>query len=749
MSYGQQKAEPTEKARYYIDWFNKMMTSRSGASGFRKSDERMYFADVDDNRSQFTNKQLKFIEKKYDIPISTKIAYPIIEQMLSFLTGAKPYPRLIAPNDAGGDFSKTYEKAHNGVWYESKSNLELTQALRDMLVTGSGYMHVRRNHFYGETTFNVRHEYLPWTDFFVDPASRKPDLSDAEMMCIATLMTKSRAEKEFGIKLTDDDCIGVGNLGIPAVEEDIVVPWITQTGGKGKAYDHTRYVWVRRFYEKKEANVYVNENGVVSDKRPVPTEAPNPRLTPLREEIATLEQELAAVEASTQALNQEVAAVEQSFTGSATPQQQMQPMMQGRAETQSSNAQRIQLKAQLQKLQIELAATPKTVPAYIFIPFESTEETIAYEVRKAKHKKIKNVLMVGDTVHEDVFMPIDEYPIIHFCFSHMRRPDKTYGMMHYIRDLNKAMNKFWALAIYDMQTNATRKILIEETAVINQKKMEEAWAMPNAFVVYKGDPTLPNGGAPTVVEPSPLNQAVAQLIGMLQQMCEYITGMFAIIQGNGDRSSAPDSAGGIQSAQTFGTQRMKLYARHVESSLELLTYVTVCYLQQYAPRDKVLKFLDDDHNEQEVKVMESPEDMRFKVRINMTSSLPTVRHMAAQILSMIIGQHSNPAVADMLTKYMLKASDIPDAEQMAKELDAVVQMQQQLQSANETIDTQGKQIKMLENQAYSAGLAKAQEKGEMTIQNEVELAKQQIQHETEGATGAGQETTVATEEDIF
>ncbi len=48
-----------------------MASNRATVVLMRRDDEEMFFADVENTRSQFTKAQLTKIEAKYDIPIST------------------------------------------------------------------------------------------------------------------------------------------------------------------------------------------------------------------------------------------------------------------------------------------------------------------------------------------------------------------------------------------------------------------------------------------------------------------------------------------------------------------------------------------------------------------------------------------------------------------------------------------------------------------------------------------------------
>ena len=65
--------------------------------------EEFYFNDVQDTKTQLTTKQLTQVKTTYNIPISTKLTYPIVEQILSFLTSMKPFPKLVASHETFQD----------------------------------------------------------------------------------------------------------------------------------------------------------------------------------------------------------------------------------------------------------------------------------------------------------------------------------------------------------------------------------------------------------------------------------------------------------------------------------------------------------------------------------------------------------------------------------------------------------------------------------------------------------------------
>lgn len=117
--------------------FRYMYSNKQKTYNDKKNDEELYYADVEGTRSQFTKKQMDVIKQKYDIPISTKTVYAIVEQIISFLSGTKPKTELIAPEETTREWTILYKRLIDSIWYENNVSAELVDALRDFSTTGT------------------------------------------------------------------------------------------------------------------------------------------------------------------------------------------------------------------------------------------------------------------------------------------------------------------------------------------------------------------------------------------------------------------------------------------------------------------------------------------------------------------------------------------------------------------------------------------------------------------------------------
>lgn len=710
------------KAEKIIEKFVYAHTNRAKVFDERHERNEFYFTDVEGTLSQMTEYQQEFIKDSYNIPISTKLSYPIVEQMISFLTGPKPFPRLVSSSDKTKDFTVTMTKAFFGVWYESKSDEELKKAIRDALVVGSGFIRSRKNNFFEESTFNVVNKQVPWHTVYIDPQSREADFRDAEYMCVAEVMTKDKAQKQYDVKIGNVEGQAYPhNVFVKMPEIEVKEYWAISQN-KHKMGD--KWVIVLEFFEKVDNNVYISNDGQVSGDKPTPIEIPNPDKLELKSTIESLynaskemEDGLKEAEADTSNLQQQ-----DQFTNVDEYNQSTEVQAETGQQSQQMQQQLQELKSQIKQLEVRFAQMPSKVTRYEMKTVKETTAIIeTYEM--IRKKQIKRTLLVNDKIIEEETLITNRYPIHHIYIDHNGSPNKTYGMIHKIKDMVQAMNKFWSVMLYDVMSNSNRKVLYPEGAIVDVSNVEREWNKPGgAFIPYISDPALPNGGAPMIQEPSPLNQTYPQIIEMLRQLVEYVTGIHGVMQG---QASGTSTFGGIQSQQNFGTQRIKLYARNIENALSDLAYSTISHLQHYAPTDKVLTYFDDDNDQNEITILNDWQDIQFKVRVDITNSLPTQKQAAVQMLGHIAQTAQDPHVQKLLTELMLKNMDMPEGEDIQKQISTIENMSQQLEQLQQQL-----------KQAEGTNRALEHNMQQMKASSEIDVAKEKMKGDikAEGAS---------------
>lgn len=700
----------------YKKLFQNMQTNRT-RDNHRREMEELYYGDVEGTLSQFTQQQLKVIQQKYDIPISTKANYAIIEQMLSFLTGAKPTMRFITNNEKDQQWTYLFEKLHRNVWAESNGDSAMESALRDMLVVGSGFLRVRKEDFLHDTTFGIVYEHVPWIDVFVDPRSTKKDFSDAEYIIVARPIPRQMVKKIYDVDIDDEDYEDVDRV---LLTENYTAPTQDYLTLDGK---QSRHLWVKEFYEAVNHHIYISPDGYTSLKRPTPTEIPNPDYQKLQEAAKGIEGMLQEKGAMHDQMAQTMPANMGMPTGEGSPAGDMEGLQQ-----------------ELANIEQVMAQVPPTIPAHS-MTLDNGEVVTVKEYKHIKKRRIKRVLQVGRRILEKEILNTEVYPIVHFCNSHMRSPNKTYGVNHYIKDAVKAMNKLWAQTIYDLQLSGTGRWIAPEQSVQKPEDFERKMAMPGGLVTYTADPQLPDGGAPTYIPGNQPNQGIMQLVMSIQQLAENITGIHGVVQGN--QMGAPDSMGGMHSLQSFGTQRIKLMTRALEHPLSQLAEASVTYLQKYCPIEELRKHMDPDGDGLEEQFFNLNLDNKFKARVQLASSLPTSRQMASVLLTTLAGQMADPQAQQLISQYAMKFLEIQEADEIAEKMDAVKSLQSQTESAQQEIEELKGKIKQMENslaqkeielnvQKKMVEIEKTAAVGMNSIENAAVTAEQQIEEPQQG-----------------
>jgi hypothetical protein len=713
-----------EEVKELNAWFLALCEGRNKNFGYKLKDEEFYYSDVDGNRTQYTNEQLNYINESYGTPISTKIIYPLVEQLLALLTGAKPYPKVVAGDEKLTEYAALFEQAHSATWYESKGNQQLIDALRDALVVGEGYLRVRKNNFYEETALNVVIEHVRWKDVFVDPMCRPQSLDDAEIICITRILPASKAEKEFDLTISKEDLISRDFLSGIGLSNDTYGLFTEDYYGEGLSINgrpqKRKTVLIREFFKKEIANLYIDELGNLSSKRPVPIEIPNPEHQQITEQIGMLKmayQELAQ--------QKQLQAVQQQEANQAIQDGSQSP----EAFAQSANAsddvllQMQDVEKQIAELSQQQTQIPPTLSAYQFITV-SGREVQAKEYTRIKKPTIKRTLLLGNKIVDKSIIGSEKYPITKFLFLYNNTSLTTYGIVHMLRDIQIGINKSWASMLYDMSINGRPKVLAVQGSILDIPKFESSYAVPGAVVEYRHMASLADGGKPTIVPPAGLSPASVQVVDMLWKLAEYIVGLFSLTQGNPE--SAPQTLGGTNTYANFGTQRFKLHGRYMETSLQDLSYNIVRFVQLYAPREKVLMYMDEDGNQQEIKILDDAEDVRFKVRTNISANLPTTKQMFAHLLSLLATQTGNPAMADLLTEEALKVMDLPESSRLIERMDTVKNLQQQVQTMGQELDALSKENKMVKNQLTNSELAQKKAIAENDIKNEKENISEKL-----------------------
>ena len=126
-----------------------------------------------------------------------------------------------------------------------------------------------------------------------------------------------------------------------------------------------------------------------------------------------------------------------------------------------------------------------------------------------------------------------------------------------------------------------------------------------------------------------------------------------------------------------------------------------------------------------------PTDIKFRVRVNLTSNLPTTRNMAAMVLANIAGQTGSPEIQNLMIEFALENMDLAEGKAMREKLDVVRQMQSTIESLQQDNDFKSAQLKALENNMSQKELHAKQREAEMQIEYETQKQIDALAQQTE------------------
>ena len=357
-------------------------------------------------------------------------------------------------------------------------------------------------------------------------------------------------------------------------------------------------------------------------------------------------------------------------------------------------------------------------------------------IQSYKEVVIRRTLKLGNFIKSSQLTPYTRYPIIKFPFSWNRSPNKTYGIVHHIIDCQKTLNKCLALTIENAQVASNAGWLSPEGAVSDKAQFKRDVTTPGGNAEYTPDQNLPDGGRPIQKIPLPLSNAWYTLIDRIISLMEYITGLYSVIQGN--PQGAPSTLGATTSFQNFGTQRIKMKSRSVESGLQSLFDSIIECLQANAPPENMITYINGtdemiqimtniqaqiqqgQNGQDQVIPAERGQEIasmikneatgqvkmflgdtkvgKYRIRASNSYDLPTVRAMALQVIQSLIGRASSDAMAVSIGEMALELLDIPEADRILKKTEVVNQLNGQIQELSKNTEELQKRNTWLEKE---------------------------------------------------
>ncbi len=351
---------------------------------------------------------------------------------------------------------------------------------------------------------------------------------------------------------------------------------------------------------------------------------------------------------------------------------------------------------------------------------------------------VREMTIVGDKVLEVRILPLTLFPIKTLYFEWGGKPYRSYGMVHYTKGMQEAMDKSLQLMILNgILTNnsgwiAPKGSISEE----DRGKWEQAGNDPRVIKEYI--PIDTDGGAlrPEREQIGQLSSFYPNIMEIMQRGIENSTGINPMLQGD-PRGSKVDVFSSLQAYQNAGMQRINMTISSINNAMETVGKILIQYILSNLKPNINYQFFNDKGKIDEIKIsqeiMANLRTKNFDVLAVPSESSPTQKLNMAIEMMKIAQTTPDPTERSMFIKKAFQLSDIRGFDEMAEELDEVKKLQSQLQGMQEQIKRDEELMKQYENRAlnaeYQAKLTELLSKVQDSVNSEAVKAKGDIQIE--------------------
>ena len=643
---------------------------------------------------QWTKAQADALEARGQAPIVINRIHPAVETAKAMLTANRPSFRCSPREDSDKKVANVLSALLAYSYDISDGRNVVREAVDDYYVTGLGYIMAYQDPSADDGKGEVKITDIDPMDVFVDPNARHRFFDDAENIIVSRQFTREQAIKLYpmyaskiknaGGSYNDDRPItsrkDSGEVQFP---EDVgMVPEKDYIRGYERYYkmDVEKYRTFERWSRKEEL---LDEDDYLGEYIVRPAWIINGQIVTDSISAAQL------VEMNKQKAQQ-------------AHQQKVQQMINDGYDP-------------------ETIPPPETMePQVEEVTFGDLIQRGEIEVVQVMVRRVCQVFVMGDKLLYKRVLPCENYPIVPLVNIHTRTPYPT-SDIRMVKGVQEYINKTRSLIIAHATTSTNTKILVPEGSV-DMSEFEQKWAQPGVAIPY--DPT---DGPPVAVQPSPLPNELYNNEQTAKSDIDHALGLYEMMMGN--TQAAPQTYKATISLDEFGQRKIKSKLADIESALTRVGQVAISLMQQLYTTEKIFRVVQPnnsmseyvinkrlvDDKEQEIKVINDMTIGKYDVIVVAGSTLPSNRYAE---LEFYMDAYAKGLVD---RQEVLKKTEVFDMEGVMQRMDAIAQLQQQLQQSNEQVkklkgDLQSRDResvnlrKKVEVEKFKTGLDKTQNK---------------------------------------
>ena len=612
---------------------------------------------------QWTKKQAEVLESRGQAPIVINRIHPAVEAAKALLTAKRPSFRAAPREDSDNKVAQVLSALLSYMYDISDGESIIKQAIDDYYVMGIGYINVYQDPMKDMGKGEVCMHNIDPLDVYVDPNSRNKFFDDAENILVSRLFSREQAKKLYPkYKKEIDDASSEQDFNMPETGRDnqneIFFP-----EDVGLLHEQSEYVRGYERYTKLEVpkmRIFEKFSG--------------------KEQLLEAEEFQRYIKQPAWIVNGKVITDKKQATELLVQLQQKNEIMKIQA-----------IEGEAEKMRQAGYPPEAEVPEPNIPPVQYEEVDFQYlvmkkqiDVVKIMITRIKQCIIMGETLLYSRILPCEQYPIVPMCNLHTRTPYPT-SDVRMVKGLQEYINKTRSLIIAHATTSTNTKILVPEGSV-DMKEFEEKWAQPGVAIPY--DPT---DGPPVSVQPSPLPNELYSNEQSAKTDIDHQLGLYELMQGN--VQAAPETYKATIALDEFGQRKIKSKLADVEMALCRVGEVAIPLMQQLyntqkvfrvvQPNNSMSKFVINqklvDDKTGEIKIINDITIGKYDISVVSGGTLPTNRYAELEF-------YMDAYAKGLIDKQeVLKKTEVFDMEGVLQRTGTIGQLQSQLQAAQKEI----------------------------------------------------------------
>lgn len=315
-------------------------------------------------------------------------------------------------------------------------------------------------------------------------------------------------------------------------------------------------------------------------------------------------------------------------------------------------------------------------------------------------------IVLGDKLVLRKIKPTNYLPLHTTYYEWGGKPYNSYGMVHFEKGKQKALDKAVATMILNgiLTNNAGWKAPVGSIPEDNKEKWSLFGASPLFLKEYipilMGNQVL----VPEREQVQQLSNFFPMLIEILVKSIEYSTNINPIVTGNPESKIEVFST--VQQMQNSAMERMGMTVTRINNAMEYIGNVIIQMLiANINPKENYM-FFDESGQLNEVQIAteisEQIKTSRFKVIAIPADAMPTQKMAMATELMKIAQTTPDPQERNVYVKKGFKLSGLRGFEELSDELNTVKQLNGQIEQMQEQIQRDEELMKQYENRALLA-----------------------------------------------